>query len=73
VQCSANWGTCLSYLDSAPALLLQQHILRLHITVDYFVPVQRVEALQQRVGEFAHELEGEALELVLLDQFVQVD
>ena len=62
-----------AYLDSGPALLLQQHVLGLHITVDYFVSVQGVQALQQGVRKLAHQLQGEALELVLLDQLVQVD
>jgi len=60
-------------LDSGPTLLLQQHVLGLHITVDYFVSVQRVQALEQGVRKLAHQLQGEALELVLLDQLVQVD
>ena len=62
-----------AYLDSGPTLLFQQHVLGLHITVDYFVSVQGVQALQQGVRELAHQLQGEALELVLLDQLVQVD
>ena len=62
-----------AYLDSGPTLLLQQHVLGLHITVDYFVSVQGVQALEQGVRELAHQLQGETLELVLLDQLVQVD
>ena len=61
-----------SYLDSAPALLLEQHVLRLHVAVDDLVPVEQVQALQQRVRELAHQLQREALELVLLDELVQV-
>jgi len=38
-----------------------------------FVSVQEVETLQQRVGEFSHQLKREALELVLLDELVEVD
>ena len=41
--------------------------------MDYFVSVQGVQALEQGVRELAHQLQGEALELVLLDQLVQVD
>jgi hypothetical protein len=41
--------------------------------VDDLVPVEQVEALQQRVRKLSHQLEAEALELVLLDQLVQVD
>lgn len=37
------------------------------------VPIQQVEAHEQRVGELAHELQTEALELVLLDQLVEVN
>ena len=62
-----------SYLNSAAALLLQEDVLRLHVAVDDLVPVEEVEALQQRVGELADELEAEALELVLLDELVEVD
>lgn len=67
-------GCCsLSYLDPAPSLLLEQHVLRLHVAVDDLVPVEEVQALQQRVRELPHQLQREALELVLLDQLVQVD
>ena len=62
-----------SYLNSAAALLLEEDVLRLHVAVDDLVAVEQVEALQQRVRELAHQLQGEALELVLLDQLVQVD
>ena len=62
-----------SYLNSAAALLLQEDVLRLHVAVDDLVPVEEVEALQQRVGELADELEAESLELVLLDELVEVD
>ena len=41
--------------------------------MDDLVPVEEVEALQQRVGELADELEAESLELVLLDELVEVD
>uniref|UniRef100_A0A182MWT8 Uncharacterized protein n=1 Tax=Anopheles culicifacies TaxID=139723 RepID=A0A182MWT8_9DIPT len=41
--------------------------------MDDFVLVQRVQALEQRVGELAHKLHAKPLELVLLDQLVQVD
>ena len=62
-----------SYLNSAAALLLEEDVLRLHVAVDDLVPVEEVEALQQRVGELADELEAEPLELVLLDELVEVD
>ena len=62
-----------SYLNSAAALLLQEDVLRLHVAVDDLVPVEEVEALQQRVRELADELETEPLELVLLDELVEVD
>ena len=41
--------------------------------MDDLVAVEQVEALQQRVGELADELEAESLELVLLDELVQVN
>ena len=62
-----------SYLNSAAALLLEEDVLRLHVAVDDLVPVEEVEALQQRVRELADELEAEPLELVLLDELVEVD
>ncbi len=59
-------------LYTTAALLLQQDILRLQVTVDDAVLVESVQALQNGVRELAHELQAEALELVLLDQLVQV-
>ena len=61
------------YLDSGSSLLLEKHILRLHITVNDLVAVESVEALQKAVGELADQLQREALELVLLYQLVQID
>ena len=62
----------MSYLNAGPPLLLEQHVLRLHITVYNFVSPERVETLQQTVGELPNQLEREPLELVLLDQLVKV-
>ena len=47
-----------SYLNSAAALLLEEDVLRLHVAVDDLVPVEQVQALQQRVRELAHQLKG---------------
>ena len=41
--------------------------------MDDFVPVESVQALQQTVGKLPHQLKRKPLELVLLDQFVEVD
>lgn len=41
--------------------------------MNYLVAVQRIQALQQRVAELSHQLNTEALKLVLLDQLVEVD
>jgi len=41
--------------------------------VDDPVPVESIETLQNGVGKLPHELQAEAVELVLLDQLVQVD
>ncbi len=41
--------------------------------MDDLVPVEQVQALQQRVRELPHQLQREPLELVLLDQLVEVD
>lgn len=62
----------MSYLNAGPPLLLEQHVLRLHITVYNFVSPERVKTLQQTVGELPNQLEREPLELVLLDQLVKV-
>ncbi len=62
-----------AYLNSAATLLLEQNILRLHVTMDDFVSVEQVQALEQRMGEFSHQLQAESLELVLLDQLVEID
>ena len=52
-----------SYLNSAAALLLEEDVLRLHVAVDDLVPVEQVQALQQRVREFAHQLKrGRAIQ-----------
>jgi len=62
-----------NHLDAAATLLLEQHILRLHVAVYNLVLVERIQAEQQRVRELAHELQTEALEVVLLDELVQID
>lgn len=41
--------------------------------MDDFVPVQCIQTLQKAVGELPNQLQGEALELVLLDQLIEVD
>lgn len=46
---------------------------RLQIAVDDVLPAQKPEALDQRVGEAADQVETEALVVVLLDQLVQVE
>lgn len=61
-----------SYLDAAAPLLLEQNVLGLEVAVDDAVLVQRVQTLQDRVGELPDQREAEALELVLLDELVQV-
>lgn len=60
----------LAYLYAGSSLLLEQHVLWLHVTVYDSVLVQCMQALQQTVGKFANELQGEPLELVLLYQLV---
>lgn len=62
----------LTHLDPRASLLLEQHILGLHVAVYDAALAERVQALQQRVRELAHQLQREALELVLLYQLVQV-
>lgn len=61
-----------AYLDAAAALLLEQDVLRLEVTVDDAVPVQGLQALQDGVCKLADQWQAEALELVALDQLVQV-
>ena len=63
----------LAYLYAAPTLLLEQYVFRLHVTVNDFVSVEQVQALEQTVSKLSHQLQRESLEFVLLDQLVQVD
>lgn len=62
-----------THLDAAASLLFEQYILRLHVAVYDLVLVEGVQAEQQRMREFADELQTEALEVILLDELVQVD
>ncbi len=62
-----------SYLDSTPSLLLQKHVLGFHITVNDFVLCEGVETLEEGVSKLPDQLETKALELVLLDEFVEVE
>ena len=52
---------CHIYLDSRSALLLEQHVLWFHITMNDFVFVEHVQTLQHAVGKLADELKTEAL------------
>lgn len=71
--CTENRGSVFPpHLDAAAALLLQQDVLGLEVAVDDAVLVQRVQTLQDGVGELPDQREAEALELVLLDELVQV-
>ena len=63
----------MAYLYAAATLLLEQHVFRLHVTVNDFVSVEQVQALEQTVSKLSHQLQRESLEFVLLDQLVQVD
>lgn len=45
---------------------------RLEVTVDDLLPVQHLQAPQERVGEATDESEAEALEVVFFDELVQV-
>ena len=60
------------HLDAAAALLLEKHIFRFEVAVNDAVFLERIEALEDAVGELAHELKTESLEFVLLDEFVEV-
>lgn len=60
------------YLNATAPLLLEQNVLRLQVAVDDAVLVQRVETLEDGMGELPDQREAEALELVLLYELVQV-
>lgn len=62
----------MCYLDAAAALLLEQDVLWLEVTVNDSVPVQGLQALQDGVCKFSDQRQAEALELVALDELVQV-
>lgn len=50
-----------------------QSVYRFEIAVDDLFSVQHLQALEQRVGEASDQGQTEALEVVLLDQFIQVN
>lgn len=62
-----------THLNSGASLLFEQYIFWLHVAMYNPTFVQRMQALQQAVGELAHQLQGEPLKLVFLYQLVQVD
>lgn len=45
---------------------------RFEVAVDDLLPVEHLQALEQRVREASDQSQTEALEVVLLDQFIQV-
>lgn len=45
---------------------------RFEVTVDDLLPVEHLQALEQRVCEASDQPQTESLEVVLLDQFIQV-
>lgn len=47
-------------------------VYRFEVTVDDLLPVQHLQAPQERVGEATDESEAEALEVVFFDELVQV-
>ena len=70
---NVSWIVLAAYLNSAPALLLQENILRLHVTVNDLVSEEKVQTLEQGMSKLSDQLQTEPLELVLLDQLVEVD
>ena len=47
-----------------------ENVYRLEVAVDDLFPVQHLQALEQRVGKAPNQGQAEALEVVLLDQFI---
>lgn len=44
----------MGYLDAAPSLLFEEHIFRLHITMNDFISSKCIETLEKRVSKFAN-------------------
>lgn len=61
-----------SYLNATASLLLQQYVLRLHITMDDFVFIQGVQTQEEAVSKFANQLEAEAHKFVFLYKLIEV-
>jgi len=66
-------STHCNRLWSSPCLLLQQDIFWLQIAVNQSRLAQKAKAVQQLLCKHSHKGGAETSELVLLDQFVQVD
>ena len=60
------------YLDATASLLLEEDVFGLQIAVNDAVFLERIEALEDAVGELAHELKTKTLKFVLLNEFVEV-
>jgi len=62
----------MCYLDATAALLFEQDVLWLEVTVDDSVPAQSLQALQDGVCKLPDQRQTEALKLVALDELIQV-
>lgn len=63
----------INYLDDRAFEVLQQDVLRFQIAVDEAGLVEQGQAVEQLLSKHTHQGGAKASELVLLDQFVQVD
>ena len=63
-------GSEVDHLDCRAAFLPQQYIFRLHITVYDVLFEHDPHALENRVGKATHQMDAEALVVILLDQLV---
>lgn len=66
-------GPEVDYFDARLIWTLQQDILWFQVTVDDVLVSEELERLQDLNGEAAYQRQGDALEVVVLDELVKID
>ena len=66
-------GSEVDYFDTGLIWALQQDVLRFQVAVDDVFVSEELERLQDLNGEAAYQRQGDALEVVVLDELVKID